>query len=292
MKKSQVFGMALLMAVLPGLPAAAQASSTAESKESRFSADLKLHFGWSPAERDNLHHDYQVVGVDFGYRTDLGRVGLELGWFYKTGDGFVQGLGADPTVPPVVYVYDGQGNLVLSPQASAVPISRFYSGDSRRNDLNGIMARLSLTRPLTENLDWQVGFQVGGTLWNQQYFGDISGGRPTPTGDNASAVTRTWVWRDLYNGNLKGHFVGISPYAGIKFEIGHNGALEFNALLLNYQSRAYVHIPGMASRYSAALDYSGKQVCPVSGQNDFPLDSVQSRTHYAPQIEMAYIYHF
>lgn len=286
MKKSQAFGISLAIAALLGLPAAAQAPAKANAQDSPFSADLKLHFGYMPAERDHLHHDYQIVGVDFGYRTEIGRVGLELGWAYKTGDGFVQAVGVDPAKPPVVY--DSDGTLIT--YTDPVPVSRNWSGDSRRNDLNGLMARLSLTRPLTEDVDWQAGVQIGGTLWNQQYFGDISGGRPT-TGSNSS-MNRTWIWRDLYNGNLKGHFVGLSPFVGVKFEIGHNGALEVNALLLNYQSREYVHLPGLAPEYTKGQDRTGTSTSPVSAQNDFPLDSTTRRTHYAAHLEIAYIYHF
>lgn len=264
MKKTQSLGIALSLAALLGSPLAAQASKAAPAPESPFSADLKLHFGWTPVERDHLHHDYQVVGVDFGYQTRLGRAGLELGWAYKTGDGFVQPLGADPSNLPA--------------------ISTNWSGDARRNDLNGLMARLSLSRPWTRDLAWHAGLQIGGTLWNQQYFGDISGGRTSST---------KWAWRDLYNGNQKGHFVGISPYAGIRVEIGHHGALEFNALLLNYQAKEYVHHPGTAgSGYKPGTTSTGKATSPMSDQNDFPLDSFTTRTRYVPHIEIAYVYHF
>lgn len=265
MRISVHMGAALALMVALGTPLSAQ---TPAVPESRFSADLKLHFGWTPQNKDQLRHDYQAIGVDFGYRTDFGRLGLELGWNYKAGDGFVNSVGPDPASP-------------------RVPVDRDWSGDSRRNDLNGLMTRLSLTRPLTESIDWQAGIQVGGTLWNQQYFGDIRGGyqpksKPGPT----------WAWRDLYNGNLKGHYVGISPFAGVKFDIGHNGGLEVNLMLLNYQAREYVHLPGTASAYVPGKDSSGRTTSPTSAQNDCPLDTSTSAKRYVPHIEITYVYHF
>jgi len=267
MKNLQAYGIVMALAASLGGPLAAQGVTAPAAEESGFSADLKLHYAYTPQNRDHLHYDYQIIGVDFGLQTGLGRVGAEVGWLYKTGDGFVAPLPANPT--------NGKA-----------PISRGFSGDARRNDLNGLLLRLSLSRPFLGGWTWQAGLQIGGTQWNQQYFGDT-------TGNYVASNPARWDWRDLYNGNLKGSYKGLSPYAGVKTEIGHNGALEFNLVVLNYQTKNYVHYAGTAGGgYKTFKNSSNVNVYNVSEQNDFPLDTFVTRKRYVPHFEIAYVYHF
>lgn len=258
-----------LLSALAGrlvLVAAAFAPLAAQAPEG-FAGDLKFHLAYTPSPKDHLRSAAQTVGIHLGWGTPWGRVGAELGWYYQTGDGFVEPLGVAP--------------------ADKAPVTASRSGDARRNDLNGLMVRLTLQRPTgVEDLRWHAGLQLGGTRWNQQYFGDISGGYVATTTPN------TWAWRDTYSGNLRQSHLGISPMVGLSWKVIPKGSLELNALLVNYQSATYVHAPGTAPVYKGALDFQGKPTSPISDHNAFPLDSVRRATRWQPQLELAYVFHF
>jgi hypothetical protein len=253
---------------LPGLLLLATSMAPLAAQEPPgFAGDLKFHLGYTPSPKDNLRCASETVGVNLSWGTAYGRLGLELGWAYWTGDGFIQPVGTAP--------------------ATMAPVTASHSGDSRRNDLSGLMARLTLQRPTgIADLQWQVGLQLGGSKWNQQYFGDVSGGYKDTVSPN------TWAWRDTYSGNLPQSGIGISPLAGVAWRLSEKGSLECNLVIRNYRSREYVHLPGTASTYAPGTDYQGYATSPISGHNAFPLDPTRTHSRWQPQLEIAYVFHF
>ena len=260
----------LMLTSMAVFPLAAQIAS---AQEDALVYGLKFHLGYCPSPKDQLRPSDQLIGINLGKGTSFGRVELELGWFYKTGD---------PYVEPV-----GQAT-------NPVPVSRDFSGDARRADLNGLYGRLTLHRPflqdrLGDGFTWHAGLQLMGAKWDQQYFGDVSGG----TVADSSTGNMTWQWRETYMGHARGSSLSVTPLVGLGWFSGHRGGVELNLSLLNYRSRNYVHVPGMASNYRTDLtNEDGDVVSPTADLNDCPLDSTVSKTRWVPRLELVYVYRF
>ena len=231
-----------------------------------FTKDFKLRTGYGLATKDNLHASSLGLGFNVAYGLTAGKIGLELGWFYKSGDQFIQApLGGVPE------------NLT--------PINLDKSGDSRRNTLEGLSARLSFQRNFDEEWSWQAGLMLGGTKFKHEYVGDMQS-QDWTSGNGTS-------WRDFYYGTPASGGIKVSPYAGLAWKVGGHTSLEFNVLLVNYTALNYVHHPGTASSY--ALDtnpYSDSSVGRLSPDNAFPLDTLEKTNRLIPHLELAYVFHF
>lgn len=252
--------------ILPLLTALALAAPAPAQEAGAFAKAFKLRTGYGLSTQDNLRASDIGVGFEVSYGLAAGRLGLELGWFYKNGDQFVKPVGGDAPEP-------------LS------PVNLNASGDSRRNTVEGLAVRVSFSGDLSEDWTWQAGLMLGGTRFKHEYVGDVQG--QDWTAGNANS------WRDFYYGTPVSGGVKVSPYAGVSWKVGDHASLEFNALLLNYSALDYVHHPGTASSY--ALDtnpYSDATVGRISPDNAFPLDTLEKKNRLIPTLELAYVFHF
>ena len=237
------------------------------AEEPLFTRDFKLRTGYGLATKDNLRPASLSLGFNFGYALAAGRLGLEVGYFYKSGDQYIE---------PV----QGQANAALS------PVNLDKSGDSRRNTIEGLALRLSFERPIDEDWNWQAGLMIGGTKFKHEYVGDVEGG--SWNADNPVS------WRDNYYGTPTGGATRISPYAGVSYRIGDHSSLELNLLLLNYTALNYVHHPGAdPSVYyfdTDPADVAGAgRIAPMNG---FPADTLERSNRLVPHLEFGYIFHF
>jgi hypothetical protein len=236
--------------------------------QSGFSKDLKIRTAYGLQTTDHLRASSIGVGFNVAYGSAAGKYGLELGYYYKTGDDYIEPVLGDAPAP-------------LSP----VNLSR--SGDSRRNQLDGFSLRLSFQRAIDEDWDWHTGLMVGGTRFRHEYVGDVEG--QNWNGGNPQS------WRDTYSGTPDSGGMKVSPYAGVSVKISEFSSLEFNLMLLSYSSISYVHHPGTAvgtgNPYPVPTDLGGNPGG-LGAHNAFPGDSLDKRNHLVPHLELAYVLRF
>jgi len=231
------------------------------SQETGFSKEFKFRLGYTPSPKDHLRAPYTGFGLNVGYGIGVGRVGLELGYFYKTGDNYI--TQADASKLPA-------GQLPMNPDKSV---------EDKRNQLAGFSVRASFSRSFAENLRWQAGLQFGGGF-KHQYVGDS---QSTPW-DTASGDT---AWRDFYTGVPVEGGLNPSPYGGVTWKVDKDSSVEFNLVLLNYKSIEYHHYIGTASLYDTGDPGRRSSLGAI-----FPQDSLEKRSRLLPHAEIAYVFHF
>ena len=251
-----------------GLLVAAVMVAAVQAQETGFTRDFKVRTAWSTVSKDQLRRSSLGFGLNVGYGTSYGTFGAEVGYYYKTGDIFIQPVNGD-----------------VSSSLTLEPVDLANSGDSRRNQLDGFALRLSFTRPINAELNWQAGVMIGGTRFKHEYFGDVRGHNWVDTNIDS--------WRDTYSGTpVEGEFRKVSPYVGVSWKISKISSLEINLMALNYTALSYVHHPGTGSY---ALD---PQADPEAGagrisrHNAFPGDSLTKTTRFVPHLEFGYVFHF
>jgi len=250
-----------------GLLAAAAVFGAAHAQEPGFTRDLKVRTAWSPEAKDQLRQSSLGFGLNFGYGTALGTFGAELGYYYKTGDIFIEPVAGQPPA---------------GSELEAVDVAN--SGDSRRNQLDGFSVRLSFARSLNPDWRWQAGVMLGGTRFKHEYFGDVRGTNWVNT-NSAS-------WRDTYSGTPTEGGFKVSPYVGLSWTISKHASVEFNLMALNYSALSYGHRPGTGTY---ALD-TDPQSDPAAGRiaphNAFPGDTLTKTNRFVPHLEFGYVFHF
>jgi hypothetical protein len=242
------------------------APATLGAQEASFTREFKLRTGYGLSAEDHVRASSMGLGLNFAYGGPSGRVGLEVGYYYKNGDQFIE---------PV----SGQAPAPLS------PVDPARSGDSRRNTIEGLSLRVSFQRALDGDWSWLAGLMVGGSSFKHEYVEDVEG--TNWTAGNAHS------WRDTYSGTPIQGGIKISPFAGVAWRAGDHSSLEFGILLLNYTAASYQHRPGSAAAY--ALDtnpYSDASVGRVSPHNAFPGDTLDKRNRLIPHLELGYTFHF
>jgi len=237
-----------------------------QAQDSGISRDFKLRTGYGFGSKDNLHPSSLGLGFNFAYALPAGKIGLEIGYFYKSGDQYIEPIQGDAPAP-------------LS------PVNLDSSGDSRRNTIEGLSLRFSFLRKIDEEWSWQAGLMLGGTQFKHEYVGDVQGQNWTSGNGNS--------WRDTYAGTPTSGGVKISPYAGALYRVGDHSSIELNLILVNYTALNYLHRPGTASSYALDTDpYSDPSVGRISPHNAFPLDTLERHNRLIPHLEFGYIFHF
>jgi hypothetical protein len=240
----------------------------AEDVAPGFSKDFKLRMGYGLQTKDHLRASSVGLGFNVAYGTPDGKFGVELGYYYKTGDQYIE---------PVL----GEAPTPLS------PVDPARSGDSRRNQLDGFAMRLSFQRAIDEEWDWQAGIMLGGTRFKHEYVGDIQGQNWNGSNPNS--------WRDTYSGTPEQGGLKASPYAGISVKAGPASSLELNVMLVSYTAINYVHHPGTAvgtgNPYPFPADMSSNPGG-LGAHNAFPGDSLEKKNRLVPHLELAYVLRF
>jgi hypothetical protein len=231
------------------------------SQDTGFSKEFKFRLGYTPSPKDHLRGPYTGFGLNLGYGIGVGKLGLELGYIYKTGD-----------------------NYITQPDASALtatqlPMNPEKSVEDKRNQFAGFTVRTSFSRSLAENWRWQAGLQFGGTF-KHQYVGDTQSA-PWDAGAGTAG------WRDFYLGVPEKRGLNPTLYGGVIWRVDKDSSLELNLVLLNYKAIEYHHYAGTASAYSSGASgpYSSSGVT-------FPLDSLETKSRLVPHVEIAYVFHF
>jgi hypothetical protein len=244
-----------------GLAACLVGSVGLQAQDTGFSNDFKLRLGFTPTAKDNLRRNYQGFGWNLGYGLGVGRIGLELGYLYNTGDPYE-----------------------TTPDYSRVPVDKQAVDptqvvEDKRNELSGFTARLSWQQKINEGWNWQAGLQIG-TDFKHQYVCDVHS-----LGDRTKS---TAAWEDTYNGTpKKGGFSNISPYAGVSWNVDSDSSLEFNLMLLRYDAIEYHHYAGTGT-YIPSGDQMGLNNVSVPWR----YDKLDSHNRMVPHIEIAYVFHF
>ena len=235
------------------------------AQEAGFSKELKIRTAWSPQSKDQLSQSSLGVGFNLAYTTPAGTFGAELGYYYKTGDPFIE-------------------PITGTPPAGLDPVDLANSGDSRRNQLDGFSVRLSFTRPINPAWKWQAGLMIGGTKFKHEYFGDVRGENWVDTNPAS--------WRDTYSGTPTEGGFKVSPYAGATWKLSGHSSLEVNLMLLNYTALSYQHRPGTGAYVFDTDPQSDPTVGRISPHNSFPADTLVKTTRYVPHLEFGYVFHF
>lgn len=242
-----------------------------QAQESGFGMALKARTGYAPETKDNLRRAFQGFGLNLDYGVGAGRVGLELGYFYKTGDPYV-------TTPDASKVPAGQQ-----------PIDTTKAVEDKRNEFSGFTVRLSYQQAINSSWDWQAGIQMGGRF-KHQYVGDA---RSQNFGENWGAAAAN-SWDDLYNGTPSQGGLNVSPYVGVSWKIDKDSAFEINVLFQRYTALEYHHYAGTATEYGGA--YPGWSQPPYGPVNtltsSFPYDYIDKTDRTVPQLEFAYVFKF
>ncbi len=192
--------------------ALAQASFV-HAVDTDWSGSLKVRSGFQVASRkDHLSPQMLGFGVEASGPLASGRIGVELGFFYKPG---TQHL-IDPQFMAVV------SGKTVAPKASA---------DSRKNQVEGLNLRLSYELPRSWGA-YRAGLQVGSLKFRQEYVATVGDGS---------------TYEDTYNGVVDKGSLSVSPYIGVSFPVLEHHALEVNLLALNYKAAHYIHVAGTVS---------------------------------------------
>lgn len=248
-----------------GLLMAAAVFGSAQAQEAGFSRDFKVRTAWAPESKDQLRRSSLGFGLNFGYTCSAGTFGAELGYYYKTGDIYME---------PVAGVVP----------AGLDPVNLERAGDSRRNQLDGINVRLSFARPLSANWGWQAGVMIGGTRFKHEYFGDVQ----SVDWVNTNAAS----WRDTYSGTPTEGGFKVSPYLGLSWKISKFSSIELNVMALNYTALTYGHKPGTGT-YTQDLDPDSDPTAGlIAPHNAFPADTLTKTTRFVPHFEFGYVFHF
>ncbi len=222
---------------------AASLGASAFAGDTGFDAQLKLRMGYGLESQDNLTRRNLGMGVDFGYTSAAGRLSAEIGFQYKPGDQFVYDYTKAPMIP----------GTVLMPA---------YSGDLRRNSMQGITLRLGYGAELNEDWGIRVGVQMFGTGFRHEYIANVA--------YNPGAVT------DSYNGVITKSSAALSPFLGASYRLNENSSLEFGVIGLGYKAISYVHVSGTGT---------------ADGQNNL-MDRVEETDRMVPHLEVAYVFRF
>lgn len=242
-----------------GVTAALLALSPAFAEDSGFARDLKVRMAWAPSPQDHLSGTSLGFGVNFPWETSLGKVGIEVGYYYKTGDDYY--LAPQGTVP-----------------SGLKPADPSNSGDARRNQLDGLSLRFSLERALAEDWTWQAGLMIGGTRFRHEYHGQIQSQDWVSDGSGGSST-----WADTFSGVRVEGGIKVSPYLGVSWKMTGRSSLEFNLVAVNYTAAEYVHYAGSSPAYDSNR---------ISAHNNFPKDSWTKNTRFLPHLEFGYVFHF
>jgi hypothetical protein len=228
--------------------------------------EVKLRVGYAPSPKDNLRSNALSYGINFVMPLEIGDLGLELGYHYKTGD-----------------LYAGAFQPVA---AGKEALDTTQSVERKRNDLKGIYGRLSLRRLIPDSdFSYQGGLMIGGTQFRQEFVGDVRS--QNWVAGNANA------WRDVFTGTPTKGGLTVSPFAGISWRANKASSLELNLLFLNYKAIDYIHTPGGAATYDMNLvDVTGQPVGPLARHNDFPSDRLATHTRFVPHVEVGWTFHF
>ncbi len=237
-----------------------------QAEEPFFTKDLKVRMGYAPSTQDQLNNATQGFGLNLGFGTTLGRLGVEFGYSNKSGDQFQK---------PVFTTVPGG----LSPVADAAKI-----GDSRRNSVEGFSVRVSLQREINAAWRWQAGLMLGGTRFKHEYVGDVSSVDWNGANEHS--------WRDFYHGTPVESGLSVSPYAGVSVKLSSRSSFEINALLFNYKALDYIHKPGTGT-YAFHDEHPDEHTTGRLGLvNRFPMDTLEKKSRIQPHIEFAYVFHF
>lgn len=237
------------------------ALSPLPAQDTGFSKEFKFRLGYTPSPKDHLRNPYTGFGLNLGYGIGVGRLGLELGYIYKTGD-----------------------NYITQPDASALgasqlPMNPAKSVEDKRNQLAGFTVRTSFSQALAEDWRWQAGIQFGGGF-KHQYVGDTQ----SLPWDAASGMA---AWRDFYLGVPVQGGLNPTPFGGVIWRVDKDSSVELNLVLLRYKAIEYHHYAGTASSYTA-----GSTGAYASGGATYPMDSLETKNRLVPHAEIAYVFHF
>lgn len=214
-----------------------------------FDAQLKLRTGLEIGNnKDGLKARTLGFGLDFGYDPGFGRFGAEIGFQYKPGDQYRSDVSTFP---------------VVAGQNAPDP---YFSGDIRRNSLEGVAVRLSFEKGIpSTQWSWRVGVQLGGARFRHEYLGDI-------------ADTGYATYEDTYNGALTKSDIAPSPFAGVSYRFDDASAVEINLIGISYKAINYVHVAGQG------VDAKGHSIT--------ALDYVTEQKRMRPHIEVGYSFRF
>ncbi|WLT32362.1 hypothetical protein [Geothrix sp. PMB-07] len=250
-------------------------SGLLSAQDEGFTKSFKFRLGYSPSESDHLRRSALGFGLDLGYGVAGGRAGVELGYFYKTGDEYI-------TSPSN-----------MTPPTGLQPVDTTKAKESKRNQLDGFTVRLGYSRAFDTDLRWQAGVQLG-TRFKHQYEGDAVSQQWGPDWGSARPAN---TWRDLYNGTPTSGGLNPSPFGGITWKLDASSSLEFNLALISYKAIEYNHAVGTASSYDPGGRGAGNSSAPWIGRVSslgatWSQDQLTSKNRMIPHLEIAYVFHF
>lgn len=248
--------MRIALRSLPLALAMILAAPTLVAQGTGLDAALKFRTGLAIGDNDDhLTQRTLGIGVETGYKMgDLGRVSLELGWFYKPGDQYLVDLSKTQVV------------------AGRNPINLANSVDSRKTDIQGFVVRLAYGKSFGD-LGLHGGLQVGKLKFRQEFVGNTRDNTPT-----SSALT----YADSYWGERYASPMSVSPYVGVTYKLNSFSEVELNVLALRYKAVDYVHIAGQNPKVSGG---------PAVGINN-PLDTTVENSRMKPHVEFGYTIRF
>jgi hypothetical protein len=235
--------------------------SPLRAQETGFSKAFKFRLGYTPSPKDHLRAPNTGFGFNVDYGVGAGRVGLEVGYTYNTGDAYI-------TAPDTSQL-----------PAGLLPVNPAKAVEDKRNEFSGLTVRASFSRKLSEVWRWQAGLQFGGSF-RHQYVGDAQ----SLPWDSASGNA---AWRDFYVGVPRSGGLRPSPYLGVIWKADKDSSLELNLVFNNYQALEYHHMAGTASSYATGSvgRYSATGAA-------FPQDYLEKKSRMVPHAEIAYVFHF
>jgi len=181
-------------------------------------------------------------GFEAGYDLGAGKITGELGYSVASGDAYLGDLSQ------------------MQRSTSDTVINSSKSFESRKNKIDGLTFRLGYEAPLTTELSWRAGLQIGGTKFTHQVIGNING----TSGATSAPFSEAYVYVGRSNK------LAPSPFGGLTYAFDTTSSLEVGVLLLQYTSLDYHHVANTNSRF----------------------DTVDEKKRVVPNFEFAYVFRF
>lgn len=247
-----------------------------------FDTQLKLRAGFQVGDaKDNLTRRTLGFGLEGGYTFSWGRLALEVGYQTKPGDQYSAGttnmIAGSTTLATVTPAVVGTATFDNNPDWG------LFTGDQRRNSLEGLTLRASYETNFNSAWGAAVGLQLGGSKFKHEYTGNTYGNYRNAAGAlvaDPAASAGYAEYFDTFVGTPVKSTVAVSPFAGLRYRVNEQNSFELNVVGVSYTSVNYTHVAGTVD---ASVDGYGGHTA-----SDF----LTEKKRIVPHIEFGYSFRF
>jgi hypothetical protein len=218
-----------------------------------FDTQLKLRAGFQVGSaKDNLTRRTMGFGLEGGYTFAWGRLALEVGYQNKPGDQY--NAGTSNMIAGTTSVTSVDPAVVGTATFNDNPDWGLFTGDQRRNSIEGITLRLSYETNFNSSWGAAAGVQLGGAKFKHEFTGNAYGNYLDATGAYIEDPGGSMLdpdgnfymaeYFDTYLGARTKSKVAVSPFVGLRYRINEQNCFELNVIGVSYTAINYIHVAG------------------------------------------------